>query len=59
MAKSRRQKERLDSHPTIADAACKRQVGRPSLAAVRERMKKDAPDYYLKLFGDDSDLKSE
>ena len=57
MAKSRRQKERLDAERPIVDPACKRQVGRPSLAVVRERLKKDAPDYYLKLFGDDKDLK--
>ena len=57
MPKSRRQTYRLDSERPIADNACKQQVGRPSLAVVRERLKKDAPDYLLKLFGDDEDLK--
>ena len=59
MAKSRRQKERTDAERPITDPACKRQVGRPSLAVVRGRLKKDAPDYYLKLFGNDEDLKGE
>jgi len=59
MKTSRRKSQRIDTVKPFCDLAKRRQINRPSLLAQRARLKKDAPDYYRKLFGDDEDLKGE